>query len=231
MTEYSPDQVAAAYEATRLRMAALAAGLSHDQEMLVVPTCPEWSVRDLISHNVGLATDLSQGRRGSGDTQQWVDDMVDARSDTSVVDQLDEWNESGPAFAQLIRDHPRMGFLLLDIVAHEHDLAQAIGAEGDRNSQALQIVMDTTEGQLMAADLEANGLGAVQLIDADGGRQWTYGQGDIGFTLRGSMFELFRLTGSRRSLAQLRASDHDGDLDTYLPGLLHMPAPEADIIE
>ena len=231
MTDPALERAATEYEATRLRFAELASGMSAATEQQMVPTCPEWTVRDLVSHNVGLATDLSQGRGPTGDTQRWVDDMVADRRDRSVADQLAEWEETGPAFADAIRSSGRLAGLLLDIVAHEHDLAHAISKQGDHDSTAIEAVMDGPESFLLDRDLATAGLGAVRLVDTAGGREWTCGQGEVGFTLRASMFELFRLTGSRRSLAQLRASDHDGDLDAYLPGLLHMPAPEIDIVE
>ena len=198
---------------------------------MLVPTCPDWTVRDLVSHNVGIATELSAGRGPTGDTQQWVDDMIAERRDQSAADQLAEWAETGPAFAEAMRSSGRLGGLLLDIVAHEHDLAHALGKQGDQTSSAIEAVMDGPESFLLNRDLAAAGLGAVRLVDTAGGREWVCGEGDAGFTLRASMFELFRLTGSRRSLAQLRASDHDGDLDAYLPGLLHMPAPDVDFVE
>ena len=73
------------------------------------------------------------------------------------------------------------------------------------------------------------GLAAVDLVTPE--RTWRYGEGDVELTVRGSAFELFRLTGGRRSLAQLLASDHDGDMARYAPGLVHNPLPVTDIVE
>ena len=58
-----------------------------------------------------------------------------------------------------------------------------------------------------------------------------YGEGEPGLVLRGSLFEMFRLTGARRSADQHRSTDHDGDIEPYLTGMHHNPLPTADISE
>ena len=50
-------------------------------------------------------------------------------------------------------------------------------------------------------------------------------------TLTATPFEALRLLGSRRTIEQVRAADFEGDLDRYLPGLLHMDLPVDDLGE
>ena len=82
---------------------------------------------------------------------------------------------------------------------------------------------------LLARDLATHGLPAVR-ITSDG-RTWDVGDGEPGLAIELDPFELIRVLGSRRSEAQLRSLDWQGDLDRYLPALAHLPLPEHDIVE
>lgn len=224
----TPATLSEAYRASRHRLTEIARGITSDAERAIVPTCPAWTVRDLISHNVGLASDLSAGRVPSGDTQKWVDDMVTARAETPVAEQLNEWEDSGAAFEALLLERPQLAALVVDVVSHEHDLAGALGITSDRTAAEIGLVLDLTR-RSTGKDLAAHGLSAVELVTTD--RTWQYGEGDVELTVRGSAFELFRLTGGRRSMNQLLATDHDGDMARYAAGLVHNPLPDVDIIE
>ena len=106
LTRPSGDLLAEEYRASRLRTTALLDGISADDEQRIVPTCPEWRVRDLLSHVNGLADDLSAGRNPTGDTQAWVDQQVTDRADITVAQQLEQWSTSGEAFEATLRKVP-----------------------------------------------------------------------------------------------------------------------------
>lgn len=57
------------------------------------------------------------------------------------------------------------------------------------------------------------------------------GDGEVGLTLETSSFEALRLLGSRRTIDELRAAPFTGDLDGYLPGLVHMELPDVAVAE
>ncbi len=83
---------------------------------------------------------------------------------------------------------------------------------------------------LIDADLAKAGLPAIRATD--GTRTWEVGTGEPELTITApSTYELMRLLGSRRSLAQMRQADITGDLDRFLPGIAHLPLPEHDLIE
>ncbi len=228
MSSFSGEQLAGQYRAARQRITELLDGVSPEQEQLVVPTCPDWTVRNLLSHNEGLAADLSAGRR-SKDVQAWIDGQVAERSDIDVADQLATWNETtGPAFEAALEQTPQMAALVFDVITHEHDLAGALGVTSDRASDGIPMVMEL-QARMIAKDLEANGLAPVRIVTEH--ETYQYGEGEPGLELRGSLFEMFRLTGARRSADQHRASDHDGDIEPYLTGMHHNPLPLTDISE
>ncbi|MGA9277365.1 maleylpyruvate isomerase N-terminal domain-containing protein [Ilumatobacter sp.] len=224
----SGERWAQEYAASRLRTTALLDGICVEDEQRIVPTCPAWRVRDLVSHVNGLAEELSAGRGPSGDPQAWVDQIVADRSDISVADQLEQFATNGPAFEAMLRGTPQLGQLVIDLVSHEHDVAGALGTQSDRSSSGIELVM-WSKSRFVEKDLEVNGLQAIRVIGGE--HTFEYGTGDVELEVRGDLWEMFRLTGGRRSMAQLLASDHDGDIERYAPGLVHNPLAETDIIE
>ena len=227
-TRPTGDQLAAEYHQSRLRTAALLDDLSAADEQRIVPSCPEWRVRDLVSHLNGLAADLSTGNGPDGDTQAWVDQQVADRADLSVATQLEQWAESGEAFEQTLRSTPQLGALVVDLVSHEHDIAGTLGVQSDRESSGVALVMSMM-GRVFAKDLAQADLNAFRMVCGE--QSWDYGEGEVELEVRGDLWEMFRLTGGRRSMAQILSTDHDGDIERYLPGLVHNPLPEQDIIE
>ncbi|MGA9278545.1 maleylpyruvate isomerase N-terminal domain-containing protein [Ilumatobacter sp.] len=224
----SGERWADEYEAARLRTTALLDGISADDELRTVPTCPEWRVRDLLSHVNGLAEELSAGNRPTGDPAAWAETLIADRADISVADQLEQFSRNGPAFEALLRNVPQLGQLVIDLVSHEHDFAGALGTHSDRSSSGIELVM-WTKTSFVEKDLSTHGLGAIRVIGGD--HVFEYGTGDVELEVRGDLWEMFRLTGGRRSMGQLLASDHDGDIERYAPGLVHNPLAETDIIE
>jgi uncharacterized protein (TIGR03083 family) len=224
------DQLAVEYRNARLRMQAIAADLDDGAAAAVVPACPAWTVRDLFSHVAGIATDLAAGNTpAGGDTQAWVDRQIAERSSTSLAEVVEEWSRSGPAFEALLEAMPRrLWGLTYDTVVHEHDLRNATGRPGERDSEGVRVAAELGL-RLVAADLAKAGLGAFRAV-LDG-VEHVVGEGDVGLTLTASSFDALRLLGSRRTLAELRAAAFEGDLDRHLPGLIHMTMPVATLGE
>jgi uncharacterized protein (TIGR03083 family) len=223
-----------AYASTRARINDLLAGIDDAGAATVVPACPAWTVADLTAHLAGVARALVERDRPGPDVQAWVDAQVAARQGRSVDSLLDEWNEFAAPFEDLIESKGgSFGFLLYDIVAHEHDLRGALQQPGARSSDGVTLALAIGR-TLLERDLTANGLGAVQVRSADG--DWSAGTGEPALTLDLSdqphgTWELFRLLGSRRSEAQLARYSWTGDWKAMLPGLAHMDLPNSDIVE
>jgi len=217
------------YRAARQRTSAIAGELDDDQAALLVPACPDWTVADLLAHVTGLASDLGSGRRPEGDTQAWVDAQVADRRGRTPADIAAEWGDAAPAFEEMIAAKPhRWWGLVYDELVHEHDLRGAVGRPGERDGESVQVAV-TLGMRLVEADLAKHGLPAFRLV-ADGTER-VVGDGPPELTLEATSFEALRLLGSRRTIAQLRSADFTGDLDHYLPGLVHMDLPTVDLRE
>lgn len=217
------DQLSDGYRSSRLRMQELAAEIDEAMAARTVPACPEWRVHDLFAHVAGIATDLVGGRAPSGDSQPWVDRQIDERRDRSLAEVVDEWNAVGPTFEAMIAAAPRAFWgLTYDTVVHEHDLRNAIDRPGARDSDAVRLAARLGL-KLVKHDLGRHGLGAFRAsID---GEELAVGEGEPGLTLSASSFECLRLLGSRRTLSEMRTAAFVGDLDRYLPGIVHMDLP------
>lgn len=223
------EQLSEGYRSSRLRMMALATEIDEAAAELTVPACPEWRVRDLFAHVAGIASDLAAGRAPSGDSQPWVDRQIDERRGRSLDEVVGEWSEVGPTFEDMIASSPRAFWgLTYDTVVHEHDLRNAIGRPGARDNDAVRLAARLGL-KLVKHDLGRHGLGAVRLIID--GEEAVVGEGEPGLTLTASSFECLRLLGSRRTLAEMRAAAFVGDLDGFLPGIVHMDLPARSLRE
>lgn len=194
-----------------------------------VPACPEWRARDLVAHVTALASDLSTGKGPTGDTQAWVDAQVADRRTTDPARLVAEWSTSGPAFEALIAAKPyRWWGLVYDELVHEHDLRGALDRPGERNGEAVTVAARLGL-RLVALDLAKQELPAFRAV-LDG-QEHIVGDGDVGLTLETSSFEALRLLGSRRTIEELRSAPFTGDLDRYLPGIVHMELPVVAVAE
>jgi hypothetical protein len=120
-----------------------------------------------------------------------------------------------------------------DAMVRELDLYGAVDSQpaaidDDGLDVALQLGL-----RLVAGDLTKHDLAGFQLVTIDGAERRTFmvGGGDPELTLEATSFEALRLLGSRRTDDELRAARFSGDLDRYLPGLVHMDLPTTSLGE
>jgi uncharacterized protein (TIGR03083 family) len=218
-------RLAVEYRNARLRLVELVAAADAATVARTVPACPDWSVHELLSHVTGIAADLGSARYPEGgDTQAWVDRQIAERRARETADVAAEWGVAGPVFEALIEAKPhRWWGLTYDAVVHEHDVRGALGDAGARDSDGVRVAAELGL-RIVATDLAKHGLPAFRAV-VDG-REHVVGEGAPELTLEGSAFDVLRLLGSRRTLAEMRAASFTGDLDRYLPALAHMPLPD-----
>lgn len=205
-------EVAEAYAGCRQRINEIVRSLG-DDVATPVPTCPEWSVKDVVAHVTGVVDDALAGRLDGVASDRWTAAQVDARRDRSASEILDEWNENAPAFEELldvIGDPGRQA--VFDLVTHEHDIRVATGVAGGRDSDALTIALDFAGRHFVAA---AKDTGVDVAIRGDRGQ--TFGDLDgASAVVTGTTFDLVRALSGRRSLDQLREMNWTGDVDGAL---------------
>ncbi len=203
-----PDH-SAAYRGVRERIIELVRSAPPARQMMVAPATPEWRVHDVVAHLAGATSDVLAGRLEGVGSDPWTAKQVEDRRDVATEAVLDEWDTNSvqidpmvPAFG------PASGQIVLDAVTHEHDIRDAFGVPGSRDTDAVHIASAWAAERVATAHTTAGG-GALRVET----NLWaeTFGTGDPDATVRVDAFELLRGSTGRRSLAQISAWDWSGD--------------------
>ncbi|MEJ8280016.1 maleylpyruvate isomerase family mycothiol-dependent enzyme [Pseudonocardia spirodelae] len=210
------------------RVIDLVRDLPPERSQLRVPSCPDWTVRDLFSHMVGLGADVVRGDEPDDHNEEWTERQVEARRDHDVAALVAEWESlTGPLRDWMAAHNTRP---LGDVIIHEQDLRGALGAPGGQHTPGLYAIMDRFLGRFAAA---LDGLPPIALLGD--GRRWVSGDADeagAAVVVRAPDFELARALVTRRSAAQLRSWTERGDVEPYLPAFALLGSlPERDLTE
>jgi uncharacterized protein (TIGR03083 family) len=181
-----------------------------------VPTCPAWSVHDVLAHVVGIPTDILAGNVEGAASDPWTAAQVDARRDATIADLLAEWDANAPQVEAIVDDFGPTGVqLLFDLTTHEHDIRLALGLPPLRDLPAHLAVTG-----FVFSTLGGEGL---RVVAPEG----TFLLGEPTATLTAPLFDLLRAISGRRSEAQIRAMQWEGDpmphLGTFAGGPFTMP--------
>lgn len=203
------------YKAQRERITELVQGLSDEQLATIVPGCPQWSVRDLVSHLSALAADVAQGRNEGAGSDAWTARQIVERADQPLDVLLAEWAEHGPQVDAMINDLGLEGYrIFYDAAMHEDDLREALGlplADSPTHAEVLG-------GMAAVAGSRLTGLPPLELRAGD--RNWAYGEGPAVAVLTApDEGELGRVLAGRRSAEQLQVLDWTGAPEPYLDAL------------
>lgn len=225
-----------AVEAYRLvyeRIQALLRGRA-DIADLVVPACPDWTVRQTVAHVASVAEDVVANNLNDVATAAWTQAQVDRLGHNTIDELLDLWARAiDPLTAQLTQRAPELaaGQLVFDVLTHEHDIRGALGEPGSRvgdlSYQAalgfLATNYDLAFQQLghIAMRLTTPSIGTVQLGDP--------ATATTLLALELPDFDALRAFGGRRSVRQLSALPWQGDPPNPPPAASnHAIRPPAD---
>lgn len=209
------------------RVIELVADLPADRAERRVPACPDWTVRDLLSHMVGLCADVVAGDEPDDHNDAWTGRQVALRKDRDVKALVAEWEDLTRPLQDWMR--ARNTRPLGDVIIHEQDLRGALGVPGGRDSGGVAAIRDRFTGRFAAA------LGARPPIALEG-QSWSWcSKGDpaaAAVLVRADDFDLARALVTRRSAAQLRSWTVRGDIGPYLDAFALLgPLPENDLTE
>ena len=121
----------ALYERTRREFVAILVGVDDEKLQMQVPATPAWSVRDVLAHVVGLATDLNAQRFPEPDDIQgtaWTTSQVERGRGRMLGELVAEWDREGPTFADGLRafGYETGSHFLADLHAHHQDVRPGI---------------------------------------------------------------------------------------------------------
>jgi uncharacterized protein (TIGR03083 family) len=203
-----------AYRGCRARMTALANELGDDGLATIVPTCPEWRIKDVYGHLIGLVADVSSGNTAEAGTDGWTAAQVDARRDRTAAELVAEWDGNGPGMEELLDSvPPSVGERIVgDIATHELDVWGAVGRAEGRDTDAVRLGFD-------------------RYRTAFDDRVAAAGLAPLDITGLASQFELFRALTGRRSADQVRAYAWSGDAEPYVAIFSAYDTPTEAVIE
>ena len=186
-----------------------------DMDGLPVPSCPDWTVRDLVGHLVGICAFAI--RRMS----VWAD--AERSSAGMGVDGLvEEWARMGEQLERQLeaRSGRRGSIMVMDAFTHELDLRYALGASLPADhpafSRAFEVLLNG-----FSAEVAAHNLPAV-LVAVDG-REWQAGIGEPVATLSGDRYDIYRSLAGRRTEEQIAQLGWSRDSHRWLPAFTWGP--------
>ena len=218
------------YRKKRLDLVSLLRSLTDEQLHTMVPATPEWAVRDVVSHLVGITADLNALRFDAASPEDWTAEQVRVRRQSPVDALAEEWERESPTFEEGLRllGYEIGSHYIGDLLQHVADIRHALGMAILEDDTALAVALDF---YLISfeEELQESALGSVVVRLPD--EEWTLGSGTVVLTLMGNRFEMFRCLGGRRSQEQIRAMAWKGNLDLVLPVVSRYPLPEHPIVE
>lgn len=196
-----------------------------------VPSCPAWTVKDVLAHVAGIPADIIAGRLDGVATDPWTQAQVDARRDRTVAEIAQEWRETGPQIDAIVDSFgPAGAQLLFDLATHELDLRAALGAPAPDALPVYDVALGFVMDNLLNVALD--GRGPVRFAADDA--VWTVGaEAEPEVTLTTTKRELMRAVAGRRSRGQIASMQWDGDPTPYLDLFASGPFtfPPNDVVE
>ncbi|MGQ0824190.1 MAG: maleylpyruvate isomerase N-terminal domain-containing protein [Actinomycetota bacterium] len=164
------------------------------------PATPEWRVREVLSHMIGVGADVMAGRLEGVATDPWTAAQVDARRGRTLCELFAEWDEIGPQFEQALGGAPEVmsGQAVFDAITHEQDLRLALDEPGARESDAVGVAFDWG-----CAGRTTFELPALRFVTEAG--EALGGIGEAIATVTASRFEIIRALTGRRTAAEVAA--------------------------
>lgn len=191
-----------------------------------VPSCPGWTVRDVIAHVAGICQQVAASLSGD---EAPAAPMVDGLDLEAL---LAEWERSGRRLdiALARPEHAGKGRrMMMDAFTHELDIRLAIGAPLPAAHPAFPGAFDVVAGGF-SASVEARGLPALRLRTPAG--SWTAGDGEPAAVVSGSVTDMYRSLAGRRTRQQIRQLAWSAEPEPWLPAFTWGPfIPPADPAE
>lgn len=182
--------VVSAYVELRDRMIAFLRELPEEVADITVPHCPGWTVREAVSHMVGVPDALLSGDLDGIASDDWTQRQVERHRGLTLAELADKWEAQAEAFSTMLPliPQPALSQLVFDVASLEHDVRHAVGRPGGRDSAAV----------VVGAGFMKNVIAMRRKIDVSVVDGWSI-----------SEFEVFRILGARRSIEQIEAAGLD----------------------
>ncbi len=118
----------ALYRENVAAVSALAPTLTEEQLATGVPATPAWTVREVLAHLAGGASDAVTGRMDGAPGPEWTSRHVSERAAHPVAELVAELQSRQDAVAESVVDNPRPA-LVWNLAVHHADLHEALGLD------------------------------------------------------------------------------------------------------
>jgi hypothetical protein len=199
------------YREIRERVRAAVAPVEAAEFRKVAPATPKWTAHDVLAHLVGVPEDVVNGRMEGIASDAWTQAQVDRHAGSSVAELFADWDACAPAFEALLAEAPAeiTGQALFDAGTHEHDLLNALGLAGERDSSVISAGWDWIVAARTRGDAPA------LCFVTENGEQ-VAGTGVLVARVEAPQFEFFRAVTGRRTAAEIAQYGWDRDPDPAL---------------
>lgn len=218
------------YDRERLAFVSFLRGVPPEHLTLPVPATPDWSVRDVFAHLVGITADLNAQRFGDGEGDAWTAQQIAARRHDSIDELALEWDREAPTFEMGLRlfGYGLGAHYLGDLLQHVGDVRAALGHTPGRDDERVAVALDFYL-ESFEETIDEAGIGAVQVRVGD--ETWSLGSGEPVAAVAAPRYELFRALGGRRTIEEIRGLDWHGDADVVVPLVSRYPTPTSTLHE
>ena len=196
------NEYGVAWNASRERVSQLIVGTELSALEAIAPLTPEWRVRDIVAHLVGVAQDVSSGNFPQ-DFDAWTSAQVARLRTIDAHELVNQW-QSFPIGEMLSE---ALAIALYDQVTHEADICHALGVPCEINPLTLSLLSKFTLNRFAAKE---NDLHVTLYLD---GEEFEVGGGVHPVSLSASGFEWFRASSGRRSVSQIQSMEWQCDVD------------------
>jgi hypothetical protein len=170
-------------------------------------------VKDVLGHLTGLLEDRRDANMPSGTFGEWTAAQVARQRDTPLASVLDNWQE----LATLeIEGPPSLAALSFDIVTHEHDVYQALGIAGDRQTDSVIVGADRARERM--GSMLSKGAAPGVLATTEDGTHLCEGT-EAPIELETTRYTLLRLVTGRMSRMQAQSLGWGSDPAPVLDAL------------
>ena len=213
--EQDKTDFGSAYRGVRERVKELVLSLPSEDLDRQVPACPDWTVKELVSHMTGIASDMLAGNVAEAGQKQWTQAQITKRRDRSIEEIVAEWDEAGVQIDEALGYlHPAAAAATVgDAATHEHDLRGAVGDRDARDTDAVSLAFGSY-ARFLSRRIRENNLPTLELKTESevvlAGKEEPIG------SVSGSQFELLRALTGRRTKDQIRTLEWSTDPEPFM---------------
>lgn len=215
---------AAVYATSRDELVAQLRSMNDADAAVVVPACPEWTVKDVAAHVAGLVADLLAGHKPPLGTPEMTSRQVDERAGMTLAEVCDEWLANADGIAAIMAETPLLAMgLTADLAVHHGDIAEAVGAVSEPPPRAVAVACERYMPLLQERVAERLDIALTVTLDE---QVWSPAAGATPRSLSATRVDALRSVTGRRTRAEVESMlTWDGDAADILDGALLQYGP------